>query len=47
MSCLTTLLGCFEDIPAMTDKGNLVDLEYFDYPEATDRILVMRLMTVV
>lgn len=35
MSCLTSQLEFFEDIPALIDKGNLVDLEYFDYPEAS------------
>lgn len=47
MSCLTSPLEFFEDTPAMTDKENLVDLEYFDYPEVSDTILAWRLMTIV
>ena len=43
-SCLTNMLCCFEEITKWLDEGSLVDIIYFDFQKAFDKVPHQRLL---
>ena len=44
-SCLTNLLHCLEEVTAILDSGDCVDILYLDFAKAFDKVQHKRLLS--